>query len=97
MTFCHEGNPTHRASPELPGVQLINFDKYQKMTKIMDEIQRFQVPFNFLEVSSITAYIRSSMSNLMSYQDSANELYQRSLQIEPREHSHPPPPSSSAS
>ncbi|KAH9451121.1 hypothetical protein MJO28_009414 [Puccinia striiformis f. sp. tritici] len=57
-TFCHEGNPTHCASPELPGVQIIDFDKYQKMTKIMDEIKRFQVKFNFLEVSSITAYIR---------------------------------------
>ncbi|KAA1096139.1 hypothetical protein PGT21_005999 [Puccinia graminis f. sp. tritici] len=98
MTFCHEGNPTHRASPDLPGVQLINFDKYQKMTKIMNEIERFQVPFNFSEVPQITAYIRMSMSNLMSYQDSADELYQRSLQIEPREPSHlPPPPSSSAS
>ncbi|KAI7961054.1 hypothetical protein MJO28_001543, partial [Puccinia striiformis f. sp. tritici] len=52
------GNPTHCASPELPGVQIIDFDKYQKMMKIMDEIERFQVKFNFLEVSSITAYIR---------------------------------------
>ncbi|KAI9611381.1 hypothetical protein H4Q26_008331 [Puccinia striiformis f. sp. tritici PST-130] len=51
------GNPTHCASPELPGVQIIDFDKYQKMMKIMDEIERFQVKFNFLEVSSITAYI----------------------------------------
>ncbi|KAI9624472.1 hypothetical protein H4Q26_016873, partial [Puccinia striiformis f. sp. tritici PST-130] len=53
----HKGNPTHCASPELPGVQIIDFDKYQKMMKIMDEIERFQVKFNFLEVSSITAYI----------------------------------------
>ncbi|KAI7965843.1 hypothetical protein MJO29_001591, partial [Puccinia striiformis f. sp. tritici] len=52
------GNPTHCASPELPGVQIIDFDKYQKMMKIMDEIECFQVKFNFLEVSSITAYIR---------------------------------------
>ncbi|POW02605.1 hypothetical protein PSTT_11657, partial [Puccinia striiformis] len=51
------GNPTHCASPELPGVQIIDFDKYQKMMKIMDKIERFQVKFNFLEVSSITAYI----------------------------------------
>ncbi|KNF06668.1 hypothetical protein PSTG_00543 [Puccinia striiformis f. sp. tritici PST-78] len=53
----HKGNPTHCASPELPGVQIIDFDKYQKMMKIMDEIECFQVKFNFLEVSSITAYI----------------------------------------
>jgi len=102
MTFCHEGNPTHRSAPHLPGVQLINFDKYQKMTKIMNEIERFQEPFKFTEVPQIAAYIRTSLANLMSYQDSADELYQRSLLIEPREPSPlpplpPPPPSSSSS
>ncbi|KAI9630289.1 hypothetical protein KEM48_014013 [Puccinia striiformis f. sp. tritici PST-130] len=68
-----------------------------KMMKIIDEIERFQVKFDFSEVSSITAYIFSLMSNLMSYQDLANDLYQHSLQVEPQEHSHPPPPSSSSS
>ncbi|PLW49533.1 hypothetical protein PCANC_08974 [Puccinia coronata f. sp. avenae] len=86
MTFCHEGNPNYRSSPHLPGVQLINFDKYQKMTKIMNELERFQAPFHFVEVPKIAAYIRHSMDNLSSSQDSsANDLYQRSLQIEPRE------------
>ncbi|KNZ57670.1 hypothetical protein VP01_2103g3 [Puccinia sorghi] len=93
MTFCHEGNPTHRSAPHLPGVQLINFDKYQKMTKIMNEIERFQVPFNFKEVPQLAAYIRTSLASLMSYQDSADELYQRSLNIEPREQTCLPPPS----
>lgn len=88
MTFCHEGNPTHRSSPDLPGVKLINFDKYQKMTKIMSEIERFQIPFNFTEVPQVVSYIRFSMENLV-YQASAENLYQRSLVIEPRESSHP--------
>ncbi|PLW24852.1 hypothetical protein PCANC_27606 [Puccinia coronata f. sp. avenae] len=56
------------------------------MTKLMNELERFQAPFHFVEVPKIAAYIRHSMDNLSSSQDSsANSLYQRSLQIEPRE------------
>ncbi|KAI9621520.1 hypothetical protein KEM48_007653 [Puccinia striiformis f. sp. tritici PST-130] len=75
MTFCHEGNPTHRASPELPGVQLINFDKYQKMTKIMDE-------FN---VSNAISGLVDSFSSLGN-EDSpeAIKLYQASVAQELR-------------
>lgn len=29
ITFCHEGNPTHRSSPLEPSLKLINFDRYQ--------------------------------------------------------------------
>lgn len=29
ITFCHEGNPTHRPSLLEPSLRLINFDRYQ--------------------------------------------------------------------
>ena len=29
LTFCSEGNPTHRPSPLDPSMRLINFDRYQ--------------------------------------------------------------------
>ena len=35
ITFCREGNPSHRASPLAPEKKLINFSKYHKMARIV--------------------------------------------------------------
>ncbi|KAI8459773.1 ras guanine nucleotide exchange factor domain-containing protein [Phakopsora pachyrhizi] len=87
MTFCHEGNPTKRASPLDPNLKLINFDRYQKMAKIVIEIERFQVPFNLTEVPEIVSFIQNALENLV-HKGSADILYQRSLILEPRESNH---------
>ncbi|MBW0504237.1 hypothetical protein O181_043952 [Austropuccinia psidii MF-1] len=84
MTFCHEGNPTHRVSPRHPDLKLINFDRYRKMTKIISEIERFQAPYNLVEVPEIIKFIKLSINSL-SHEGSADSLYQRSLRLEPRE------------
>lgn len=35
VTFCREGNPSHRASPKAPDHKLINFNKYHKLARIV--------------------------------------------------------------
>jgi son of sevenless-like protein len=35
ITFCREGNPSHRASPLAAEKKLINFSKYHKMARIV--------------------------------------------------------------
>jgi hypothetical protein len=35
ITFCREGNPSHRASPLAAEKKLINFSKYYKMARIV--------------------------------------------------------------
>jgi hypothetical protein len=35
VTFCREGNPSHRASPLAAEKKLINFSKYHKMARIV--------------------------------------------------------------
>ena len=43
MTFCREGNPSHRSPVGHPDTKLINFIKYFKMVRIAQDIQRFQL------------------------------------------------------
>ncbi|KAH8930025.1 ras GEF [Atractiella rhizophila] len=83
LTFCHEGNPNFRPSPIEPGLKLINFDKYQKMSKIISDVQRFQVPYDLLEVKEVQQWISSHLNGLASGGD-VGELYRRSLLLEPR-------------
>lgn len=38
LTFCREGNPSHRASPMNPSIKLLNFNKYHKLARIVQGI-----------------------------------------------------------
>ncbi|EGG07628.1 uncharacterized protein MELLADRAFT_62410 [Melampsora larici-populina 98AG31] len=88
ITFCHEGNPTHRISPHDPNLKLINFDRYQKMSKIINDLQRFQVAYSLIEVPELVSFIKQSLTSLK-HAGSADDLYRRSLFIEPREPQNP--------
>ncbi len=35
VTFCREGNPSHRVSPLNPNKKLLNFNKYHKLARIV--------------------------------------------------------------
>jgi hypothetical protein len=35
LTFCRDGNPSHRPHPSAPDMQLINFNKYYKLARIV--------------------------------------------------------------
>jgi hypothetical protein len=91
ITFCHQGNGATRPSPLDKTKQLINFDKYAKDAKIVQDLQRFQVPFNLVEVPEIqralTQVLGGKAAGKGSGPSGPEELYKRSLFLEPRKES----------
>lgn len=87
LTFCGEGNADTRPSPLKPSKQLINFDKYLKMSRIVAELQRFQAPFTLVEVPEIQAFLTTSVLAPKPVEQALNpeDLYKRSLYLEPRQ------------
>ncbi|KAK4330553.1 V-type proton ATPase subunit c' [Rhodotorula toruloides] len=94
LIFVFEGNRAERPSPVDSSLQLINFDRYHKMARIVGELQRFQSPYPLVEVPEIQAYLSQQLEGLKRGQD-AQSLYRQSLLIEPRQA--PGPGSSAAS
>jgi len=90
VTFCREGNPSHRASPLATEKKLINFSKYHKMARIVQDIQRFQVPYSLKEVSEIQDYLKDAFEKSEHHGD-LQDLYRRSLLVEPRQAADAPP------
>jgi hypothetical protein len=90
MVFIDEGNTDHRASHPIeptqhPSTVIINFDKYMRMTLMLDQtITRFQqVPYYKLkEIKEIQRYL---LECIEAGNDSNEEMiYSKSLEIEPR-------------
>ncbi|GAA5821089.1 hypothetical protein JCM11251_001956 [Rhodosporidiobolus azoricus] len=92
LIFVFEGNRAERPSPADPSLRLINFDRYHKMARIVGELQRFQSPYQLVEVPEIQHYLAQQLEGLKHGQD-AQSLYRQSLLIEPRQ---PNGPASSA-
>lgn len=86
LTFCHEGNAATRISPTDPSKRLMNFDKYVKMSRIIGDLQRFQVPYTLVEVPEVQQYLRNTLDNEQKGANpvTADDLYRRSLRLEPR-------------
>ncbi|KZV82274.1 ras GEF [Exidia glandulosa HHB12029] len=84
MTFCRDGNPSHRSPPGDPTRRVINFNKYHKMTRIVQDMQRFQVPYALKSIPEIQAYLSYVLDNAKNNGDLA-DLYRRSLLVEPRQ------------
>lgn len=91
ITFCHQGNGATRPSPLDKTKQLINFDKYAKDAKIVQDLQRFQIPFNLIEVpeiqNALTQVLGAKAAGKGSRPSGPEELYKRSLFLEPRKDS----------
>ncbi|KAH9846111.1 ras GEF [Lenzites betulinus] len=92
LTFCREGNPSHRTSPKAPEKKLINFNKYHKLARIVQDMQRFQVPYNLKEIPEVQAYLRDSFEKSQRRGD-LQDLYRRSLLVEPKQSAETPPSS----
>ncbi|GAA95817.1 hypothetical protein E5Q_02474 [Mixia osmundae IAM 14324] len=74
LTFCQDGNAATRPSPQDKTLQLINFDRYQKIAKTVRDLQRFQVPYNLSEIPEIQAYLDHVLRSLPT---ESNDLYRR--------------------
>ena len=86
LTFCHEGNAATRPCPSAPEKKLLNFDKYVKISRIVSEMQRFQVPFNLVEVPEMQSFLKAALDDVRAGNGGlgADDLYRRSLLLEPR-------------
>ncbi|KAF8578064.1 ras GEF [Ramaria rubella] len=83
VTFCREGNPSHRIAPRDPNRKLINFNKYHKLARIVQDMQRFQVPYNLKEIPEVQQYLMVQFDQAKNVGD-LQDLYRRSLLVEPR-------------
>ncbi|PWZ00756.1 ras GEF [Testicularia cyperi] len=86
LTFCHEGNAPTRPCPSKPDKKLLNFDKYVKISRIVGEVQRFQVPYNLVEVAEMQKFLQRALDDVQGGNGGrgADDLYRRSLLLEPR-------------
>ncbi|KAG1772432.1 ras guanine nucleotide exchange factor domain-containing protein [Suillus occidentalis] len=90
VTFCREGNPSYRESPSAPGKKLLNFNKYHKLARIVQDMQRFQVPYNLKKIPEVQEYLQMAFENSKHHGD-LQDLYRRSLLVEPKQPADTPP------
>ena len=93
LTFVDVGNQTtrqlHGDCPE-ENLAVINFDKHMKTAKIISELQRFQVPYRFVEVPELQTWMQDQLVRVRSSdQSNVQSYYRRSLLLEPREQMQP--------
>ncbi|KAF7299552.1 hypothetical protein HMN09_00960400 [Mycena chlorophos] len=84
VTFCREGNPSHRPSPMNPDKKLVNFNKYHKLARIVQDMQRFQVQYPLKCIQEVQDYLERAFEN-SKHQGDLQDLYRRSLLVEPRQ------------
>ncbi|KAB5595877.1 Cell division control protein 25 [Ceratobasidium theobromae] len=85
VTFCREGNSDNRVSPGDPSRTLLNFDKYRRLAAIAEDVQRFQVAYNLIEVPEVQKYLEFSFEKVKKSGNDLHDLYRRSLLVEPRQ------------
>ncbi|KAJ7164624.1 ras guanine nucleotide exchange factor domain-containing protein [Mycena crocata] len=79
LQFIQDGNPDN-----LQG-NLVNFRKRQKASEVINDIKRWQAPFNFHVIPSIQAYIEESLNAVSDTRESSERFWTISLEREPRE------------
>ena len=91
LTFVDAGNqPTRQLpgpSPSEESRSVINFDKHVKTAKIISELQRFQIPYRFVEIPELQTWMQDQLVRVRTtdQSDVVRDYYRRSLLLEPRE------------
>ena len=81
VTFCREGNTSHRTSPLAADKKLINFSKYHKMARIVQGTVAFYSEMRMTEssLSDIQRFqVHYSLKEIPEVQDFLNEAFERS-------------------
>ncbi|OMJ27132.1 Cell division control protein 25, partial [Smittium culicis] len=74
-------SPSYKSiDEELP---TINFSKYNRTVKIIENVQKYQVPYNLHLITELVEYLQASLKSAEEFWDD-EKYYQRSLQLEPR-------------
>lgn len=82
LTFIDEGNSKFRLLGE---TKLINFDRYQRMTKLIGEIQKFQVPYKLAPSKELQVWLRGEMKKShRTVSKDHNAMWRRSCIVEPK-------------
>ncbi|KAF9454692.1 ras GEF [Macrolepiota fuliginosa MF-IS2] len=84
ITFCREGNASHRFSPLNDKKKLLNFNKYHKLARIVQDMQRFQMSYNLKAILEVQDYLNVSFEN-SKHNGDFQDLYRRSLLVEPKQ------------
>ncbi|KAG8835243.1 hypothetical protein FRC18_000793 [Serendipita sp. 400] len=84
VTFTKEGNAPYRPSPADANKKLINFNRYNRLAKIMGDMIRLQQQYNIREIPEIQNYLTYVLNPARITSD-ADVLHRRSLLIEPRQ------------
>ncbi|KAJ6485878.1 ras guanine nucleotide exchange factor domain-containing protein [Mycena sanguinolenta] len=63
VAFCRKGDPSHRPSPMNPNKKLLNFNKYRKLARIVQDMQRFQVPYQLQAIPEVQIYLNYCFEN----------------------------------
>ncbi|KAJ7857609.1 ras guanine nucleotide exchange factor domain-containing protein [Mycena olivaceomarginata] len=88
LQFIQDGNPDNLPAPgakEGSPSTLVNFRKRQKASEVIQDIKRWQAPFNFHAIPSIQAYIEESLNSVTDTKESSERFWMLSLEREPRE------------
>lgn len=79
-------------------ISVINLDKHMSTAKIISELQRFQIPYRFTEISELQTWMQDQLIRVRSAGDKSFQLhYRRSLVLEPKGPNKSPNPNASHS
>ncbi|EXJ64793.1 hypothetical protein A1O7_01131 [Cladophialophora yegresii CBS 114405] len=94
LTMVDSANPSTRPlSIDGGATSVINLDKHMKTAKIISDLQRFQAPYRFVEVSELQTWMQDQLIRVRSAGDKSFQLhYRRSLILEPKEPNRSPNP-----
>ncbi|KAF7321869.1 hypothetical protein MKEN_00708900 [Mycena kentingensis (nom. inval.)] len=91
LQFIHDGNRDNVPGPPPPGAEegatgmpLVNFRKRQMASEVINDIKRWQLPYNFQPVPSIQTFIQESLASITDSKETSERLWEMSLQRSPR-------------
>ena len=87
LTFVDVGNPATKTSDM--GLTVINFDKHTRTSKIIGELQRFQIPYRLTELPDLQEWLTAQIERVRERDRAGSNAqathYRKSLLLEPRE------------